>query len=142
VHDRANLDGEVAGGRIAGDDLRRAFQVLALEQVEAGQVLLALGERPVGDCRDAVPHAHRLRVRRMREHDGSAEQLARLDQPREEDVGVAVVEVALLLREARPGGRIVVDQRDELHASLLSVDRAVASESEPTTRSRHRAGRG
>src|SRR5512132_1932691 len=57
-HHRADLDRPELGAR----DLRRPFdrlvEVLAVEHVEAAQLLLGLGEGPVGDLALAVAHAH------------------------------------------------------------------------------------
>jgi hypothetical protein len=57
----------------------------------------------------------------VREHDGAADELPRLRHRFEEDLGVAVEGVALGLRERFSGSGVVVNQRDVLHASLLSM---------------------
>jgi hypothetical protein len=104
--------------------LNRAVALAMVHGPQAGldllKTLLALREGPVGDRRNAVPHAHRSRVRRVGENDGSTEELPGRDQPLEKDVGVAVVLVPLGLRQCLPRRRVVVNERDVLHASLLS----------------------
>jgi hypothetical protein len=57
----------------------------------------------------------------VRKHDGAADELPGVRHRFEEDLGVAVEGVALGLRQRFPSSGVVVDQRDVLHASLLSI---------------------
>src|SRR5687768_6169717 len=56
--DRAHLDAADRGRRDAGGDLDGLVQVARLDQVEAGEAFLGLGEGPVGDRDLAVSHPH------------------------------------------------------------------------------------
>ena len=62
---------------IAARDLGRALGALDVDDVVAGQLLLGLGERAVGDRRDAVADAHGLGVVGIGER-RAADELARL----------------------------------------------------------------
>ena len=54
---RPYLDGAVRGDRVLGRHLDRLVQVAGLDDVEAGDLLLGLGERAVGDQHLAVADA-------------------------------------------------------------------------------------
>src|SRR4029453_9451285 len=58
LHDRPDLDRPAPDVRDAGRDLDSLVQVLCLDHVEAAELLLGLGERPVGGQRLAVAHPH------------------------------------------------------------------------------------
>src|SRR5688572_4242173 len=56
--DRPDLDAPHARGRYLCGDLYGFVQVGRVDQVEAGELLLGLGEGPVGDGHLPVPHAY------------------------------------------------------------------------------------
>src|SRR5215204_5883535 len=58
LDDRANLDASALRPGDLGGPLDRLVQVLAVEDVEARELLLGLRERAVGDQALAVGHAH------------------------------------------------------------------------------------
>src|SRR5687767_9750349 len=59
--DRAYLDAADLRGRDARSDLDGLVQVPRLDEIEAGEAFLGLGERAVGDARLAVAHPNRCR---------------------------------------------------------------------------------
>src|SRR5262245_15682591 len=56
--DRPHLDAADPGGRNLRGDLYGLVEIAGLDQVEPGELLLGLGERPVGDGYLALAHAH------------------------------------------------------------------------------------
>src|SRR3954469_4907539 len=96
LHPRAALAGAAqAGGRDAGGELDRRFQVVCLEEAVAADGLLELDERPVGGQRPAVPHAHGGRAV------GAAHLLARGEAGGLVERLVVGVDAALLLLRER-----------------------------------------
>src|SRR5581483_8517904 len=113
-HHRPHLDGAVLRARAARRDLERLVECLDLDQIEAAELLLRLGERAVGDQRLAVADTHgrgrRRRLERRAFYRLVADRVAELEVLAED-------RVPRLL--ARYGGLVVVDQEHVLHAVLL-----------------------
>ena len=59
--DRAYFDRAYARRRNLGGELDRFVQILGIDQIETGELLLGLGKRAVGDRQLTVAHAHRGR---------------------------------------------------------------------------------
>ena len=91
-----------AGG-IFEADLDRVVQVSRLDQVEAGQLLLGLGERTVGDRHPAVPHPHGRRGLDRLERLGGDQQPALPESVTAGDTLAVGHGAQLLLLRDRPG---------------------------------------
>ena len=110
--DRPDLDAAMFRRRNAAGDLKRLVEVLCIDQVEAGQLLLGLGERTVIELHLAVADPHRCRgVHRV--------QRLRGEQP------LAVGSIAphsphTVIRTGAPVLLIEVDEAKIFHDSHLS----------------------
>ena len=60
------------------DDLGRPLETLSVEYIEAGELLLRLGERSVGDCWKAVPYSYRPASRGVGERESFTDELSGL----------------------------------------------------------------
>src|SRR6266545_2893906 len=120
LHHRADLDRAVARPRDPGRDLDRLVEVLAVDQVVAAELLLGLGEGPVGGERLAAADLHGGRGA------GRLERLAALHQAAVDDVlGELVVGLVLgrALGLGEAGLLVAVDQQRVFHASSLLARR-------------------
>src|SRR5215207_687878 len=122
LHDRPDLDRPAADVGDPGGDLDRLVQVLGLDDVEAAELLLGLGERPVGAEGRAVAHPHGGGRR------GRLQRLAGLVDAAVDDVlgeGHVLLELGLGLLLALAGPVLLagVDQQRVAHAPSLGSGR-------------------
>ena len=115
VPDRPDLDRAVPGGRDPRRELDRLVEVAGLDEVEAAEGLLGLGERAVGRDRLAVLDPDRRRAR------GRLERLAGLEQPASSRTSAvnalyAGELVAISSSDGRRAGLRRVDQEQVAHA--------------------------
>ena len=117
LQDGPDLDEAELGLRQPGGDLDRPFGALAVEQEEAGQQFLGLGERAVADERPALADRDAPGQRRVGEGLGD-DQLAGRGQLVGEGVVVAEALGLLVVAEPLPDlprHRVAVDQDQVLH---------------------------
>src|SRR6266568_191741 len=100
-------------------DADRLFDVFGLDQVEAREHLLRLGERPVDDGAPAIADAHGLGRRGALEHLGveQAPVLAQVVGVRET---VAHVRIELTRRQSVEQGGVGIDEDGEFHAANIA----------------------
>src|SRR6266508_160782 len=95
LHDRAHLDRAVERPGDLGGGLDRLVEVLAVDDVEAAELLLGLGEWAIGGERLVAPDPHR---------GGGADRLERLAGLHQAAVDDVLGEVVIGLGHARPFG--------------------------------------
>src|SRR5262249_32269372 len=126
VHQRPDLDRALAGGRDLRRPLERLVERLCLDQVVAAELLLRLGERPVGDDLLAVADADGDALRRRLELVATNVRTALLELRQKR--AVLLVQRGLVLVGQGPVRLLVaVDQQQVLHEmppSSRSMSRA------------------